>query len=209
MRFLAHRGLWHAPSEKNSPESLRLARAGGVGHETDLRDRSGGLVISHDPPVSAAPSFSELLQLYRTLGCTATLALNIKADGLRGPLAALLAGAAPVNYFCFDMSVPETLAYRREGLRFFSRESEFEPAPALYADAAGVWLDMFLSDWITPAVVARHLDAAKEVALVSPELHGRPHLLFWRTLRDACLHECPGLMLCTDFPEAARDFFHD
>ena len=208
LHFLAHRGQWSQPAEKNLPAALRLALRSGFGIETDVRDLAGQLVVSHDPADTGALSAAEFFTSYREFGSTEPLALNVKADGLRSLLKPLLAGHAITNYFCFDMSVPETLAYRREGLRYFTRESEYEPAPALYADAAGVWMDMFHGDWITPADVRRHLAAGKQVALVSPELHGRPHLAFWARLREAGLHREPDLMLCTDFPVAARDFFH-
>jgi hypothetical protein len=69
-------------------------------------------------------------------------------------------------------------------------------------------MDMFHGEWISPARIREHLQAGKQVALVSPELHGRPHLAFWTRLRDARLHAERDLMLCTDLPLAAREFFH-
>lgn len=209
MEILAHRGLWYQPDERNQPAALRLALAKGFGLETDVRDAAGRLVISHDPPVAAELSLAELLALYRALNCTVPLAINIKADGLRSSLKPLLAEHSVKNYFCFDMSVPETLAYRREGLRYFTRESEHEPRPLLYDDAAGVWMDMFGTDWIAREHIVRHLDAGKQVALVSPELHHRAHENFWIRLRDAGLASHPDVMLCTDFPESARKFFYE
>ena len=205
LSFLAHRGQWSAPVEKNSPAALRLALASGFGLETDFRDLAGALVVSHDP---AAPGAWPAGELFALAAADAPLALNIKADGLVSLLRPLLQQYSISHYFCVDMSVPETLVYRRAGLRFFARESEYEPSPALYADAAGVWMDQFHSDWIAPQHILRHLDAGKQVALVSPELHGRPHEEFWTRLRTAGLHRQTHLMLCTDFPVAARDFFH-
>lgn len=210
MKFLAHRGQWTLPAEKNSPAALEAALAAGFGIETDFRDQAGQLVIAHD----TAPPGAQLADTFFRAAASAPggappLALNIKADGLRALLKPLLQRYALTDYFCFDMSVPETLAYRRDGLRFFTRESEYEAVPALYADAAGVWMDQFHSEWITPDHIRRHLAASKQVALVSPELHGRPHLAFWERLRQAGLHRESSVMLCTDFPAAARDFFHD
>jgi hypothetical protein len=51
------------------------------------------------------------------------------------------------------------------------------------------------------------LDAGKEVCLVSPELHKRPHLPLWTRLRDEGLQNWEGLMLCSDIPEEAVTFF--
>ncbi len=197
------------PEEKNSFESFKRAFDAGHGLETDVRDYAGDLVIAHDPATASAQRMEALFELYSKSNHQLPLALNIKADGLSGRLKSLLQRHDIKNYFCFDMSVPETLNYRRAGLRFFTRESEYEPAPVLYSEAAGVWMDMFQSDWITPAAVAMHLEAGKQVALVSPELHKREHLPFWISLRDSPVAKNPQLFLCTDFPDAAREFFHD
>jgi glycerophosphoryl diester phosphodiesterase len=209
MQFLAHRGFWEKPEEKNSPAALRRALAGGYGVETDFRDFAQQLVIAHDPAGPQAQAAAEFFALYAELNCAAPLALNIKADGLRTMLKTLLQTHGIKNYFCFDMSAPEMLGYARAGLRFFTRESEIEPAPALYEPAAGVWVDMFHGDWVQPRDVEKHLAAGKQVALVSPELHQRPHLEFWARLRDAGLGRRAGVMLCTDLPQAAEEFFHD
>jgi glycerophosphoryl diester phosphodiesterase len=209
MMLLAHRGRWQAAEDQNTIAALEAAFRHGDGVETDLRDQSGDLVIAHDVPNGKRPSFADVLTVHRRHDQHLPLALNIKADGLRSRLKPLLLRHGVTNYFCFDMSLPETLAYRREGLRYFARESEYEPAPALYAEAAGVWMDMFDSDWITPARILEHLAAGKQVALVSPELHQRPHLSFWATLHHAGLSRERNLMLCTDHCAAAREFFHE
>lgn len=208
MQILAHRGFWQRPEERNTLAALERALREGFGLETDVRDAAGELVIAHDPPVGPAPLLAEVLALARTHGTRLPLALNLKSDGLRGRLKSLLQSQPAQNYFCFDMSVPETLACRRDGLRYFTRESEFEPSPVLYAEAAGVWLDMFTSDWLQPSDIARHLDAGKEAAIVSPELHGRPHLDFWARLRAAGLGTETRVLLCTDLPAEAAAFFH-
>jgi hypothetical protein len=40
---------------------------------------------------------------------------------------------------------------------------------------------------------------------VSPELHGRMHIPLWEKIVD--LKDEPGLLICTDFPMDARDYF--
>jgi hypothetical protein len=209
MQVLAHRGWWTNVSEKNSISAFRRAWEGGFGLETDLRDRGGAVVVAHDPPGPLAPGCGELLALHRQLRPASCLALNAKADGLAPLLRSLIDEFAVADYFCFDMSVPETIAYRRSGLRFFARESEFEPQPAFYAEADGVWMDMFESDWIRAEQIERHLRAGKRVALVSPELHRRPPGAFWAALKAAGLGAEGRLMLCTDLPDQARNFFDD
>ena len=209
LSILAHRGLWVQPSEKNTAAALRLALTEGFGVETDLRDAAQEIVIAHDPAGPTAQKLKDFFAEYVNIKSRAPLALNIKADGLRQMLKSLLQQHDIQNYFCFDMSAPETLCYQRDGLRFFTRESEMETAPVMYTAAAGVWLDMFLSDWVTPEVIQKHLQAGKQVALVSPELHRRPHLPFWKTIKDGGCANHPSLLLCTDHPAAARQFFHD
>jgi hypothetical protein len=66
-------------------------------------------------------------------------------------------------------------------------------------------LDCFERDWIDEGAVRRRLAAGKAVCVVSPELHGRPHQAAWAALRGVAGEA--NVMLCTDFPEAARDYF--
>src|SRR5207237_5739459 len=104
--------------------------------------------------------------------------------------------------------VPDTLGYVRSGVPVFTRHSELEPEPALYERSAGVWLDAFVRDWFDAEVVRDHLDAGKRVAIVSFELHGRPHERLWRLLATSGLGDEPGVSLCTDLPAAALAWFH-
>jgi hypothetical protein len=112
------------------------------------------------------------------------------------------------EYFLFDMSVPDAVQSLRAGLRIYTRHSDYEPVPALYTEASGVWMDGFNDyAWLTPDKIEAHLDRGKEVCIVSPELHSRPHMSFWRTLAASVAVESERLTLCTDFPTEARSFF--
>ena len=64
MIILAHRGLWKYYDEKNSVEAITKAIANGYGVETDIRDRSSELVISHDMPLDSAPRLRELSKIF-------------------------------------------------------------------------------------------------------------------------------------------------
>jgi hypothetical protein len=133
------------------------------------------------------------------------LALNIKADGLHRAVAEAVGARGIAEYFVFDMSIPDTLGYLRCGLRVFVRQSDIEPEPSLYREAAGIWLDCFQSDWITGREVEQHLSAGKAVCIVSPELHGRDPKAMWEKLARLPSLDSPALMLCTDRPaEAAK-----
>jgi hypothetical protein len=89
----------------------------------------------------------------------------------------------------------------------FLRLSEYEPQTPLFDRAAGVWLDAFERDWWTLDTVRALRAAGKSVAIVSPELHGRPHQELWRALLVLGGDTRDSVMLCTDFPEEADSFF--
>lgn len=204
MNIIAHRGFWKVSNEKNSSVSFARAFESGYGVETDVRDVLGQLVISHDMPLGNEMRFDSFLALYAASGAESCLAINIKADGLQKPLKALLAEYAVKNYFVFDMSVPDTLGYMQEGIRFFSRISEYEPQDPFCFNSSGVWIDSFHSKWFPTKDISAFLGQGKHVCIVSPELHKRDHLKVWHELREI---ETSNVLLCTDFPDAAKEFF--
>jgi len=215
MRILSHRGYWKRPEEKNTDIAFARSFDLGFGTETDVRDAWGELVISHDPPArkTSLMTFANFCALYVACGGTQRslpLALNVKADGLQTALKRTLSQYDIREYFVFDMSVPDTRAYLAQGLPVYTRHSEYESSPPFYAESRGVWVDGFLSDWMDARTLHTHRAADKAVCLVSPDLHKRPHLSLWKTLRGADISLSDGddaLALCTDYPVEARAFF--
>jgi hypothetical protein len=214
MMILAHRGVWREPAERNTLAALTTALDAGFGIETDIRDRKGRLVISHDPPGDDALALSEFLARYNAFPSPGVLALNIKADGLQAALVEELTRGkiAPDRYFVFDMAVPDALGYLKRGMPCFTRQSEVEPVSAFSDRASGIWLDCFDGDWITRKDVLSHCLAGRRVALVSSELHGRDFRAAWQEWREAyrsLRREGCGdrMMLCTDHPFEARTYF--
>ena len=206
MQILAHRGWWIAAEEKNSKAAFVRAFEAGYGIETDLRDYGGKVVVAHDMPVSPdLMNFESLLELYKATCTNGVLALNIKADGLQALVAEALRRYEVDNVFVFDMAVPDALAYLRTPIKTFTRHSEYEPVPAFYLQAHGVWVDCFVSEWIDAEVIRNHAEAGKAVALVSPELHQRPHEKVWESWRE-CVYS--NILLCTDFPAEADALFN-
>ncbi len=205
--ILSHRGWWKTPEEKNSAEALQRSLDNGFGFETDLRDLQGRIVVSHDPPRGGEMLLEQLMDICRPYP-DLPLALNVKADGLQRTAGEVLKKAGLRNFFFFDMSIPDALGYLREKLPFFTRQSEYEVQPSLYEEAAGIWMDCFETEWMDRTVIANHLKAGKQVCLVSPELHKRPHLAFWERLRAMDIDAGGGLSLCTDFPVDAQAFFN-
>ena len=215
MIILAHRGSWRSPGEKNTGEAFRRAFEAGHGIETDVRDLDGDLVVSHDPPRRGAMSWDQLLDLYVDCGAPGALAINIKADGLAQSVNGSLEDRnLAAKGFVFDMSVPDMRAYLGGPVAVYTRFSDIEPTPALYEQAQGVWIDHFSDGWASSRRALDDLAMGKAVAMVSPELHGKPHADAWnawdRDFRQAADGGASGferLMICTDRPDEAKERF--
>ena len=210
MKILAHRGYWKENIEGNSPKAIRMALENGYGFESDVRDYCERIVISHNIATASAQDVEEVFQWLQEFDDKYTFAINIKADGLKDILHSFLTIYNIHNYFLFDMSVPQMVEFREMGLRYFTRQSEVEPEPCMYDAAAGVWIDGFWStDWITEELIAGHLEHNKDVCLVSPDLHGKnDYKVFWQKLKNYNL-DTEQLLLCTDYPDEAKEFFYE
>lgn len=207
MIIISHRGFWNSPDEKNSRKSFENSFSLDFGTETDIRDYDGDLVISHDIPDKQALKVQDFFEIHNQFDVSLPLALNIKADGLQSSLKKLLQEYNISNYFVFDMSVPDMIIYLKEGFDVFTRQSEFEKEPSFYDEVVGVWMDCFENDWIQIEDIKFHLDNGKKVCLVSPELHRRDHVPFWKRLGLLDEQASRSIMLCTDCPEDARRYF--
>lgn len=209
MKILAHRGYWNDKIVRNSPKALRIALEKGYGFESDVRDYKEKLVISHNIADSSSQEAEEVFRWLEEFGDKYCFAINIKADGLKDILAFYLEKYNITNYFVFDMSVPQMVEFREMGLRFFTRQSEVETIPVMYDDAAGVWIDGFWSvDWITEELLNAHIQNNKHVCLVSPDLHGKANYReFWDKLKKFKL-DFDKVILCTDHPDEAKEFFY-
>ncbi len=203
MIILSHRGYWHHPHEKNTAAAFHRSFSMGFGTEMDVRDGNNTLVIAHDIPTGNEISLAQMLDIYCQYDMSLPLAINIKADGLQPMLCDLLHRYKIRNYFLFDMSVPDHIVSLKHKLTCFTRHSEYENCP-LYDPSHGVWMDTFTDDWIHVHSVKKHLQNNKKVCIVSPELHRRKHLDTWHTYADLPRQ----VMLCTDYPERAKDFFN-
>ncbi len=209
-RILAHRGWWLTPDEKNSRVALERAIRAGYGVETDIRDLDGELVISHDPPKSAQveTTFRQFLDMYVEIGTNGWLALNVKSDGIAADIEKMLKDRSIMTAFVFDMSVPDMRGYFGGAVEVFTRRSDVETAPAYLEKSGGIWLDSFDIEHVPAPWVGDCLSMGKVAALVSPELHKRPHLPAWAEWKGSFdLAGNDRIMLCTDFPDEARSYF--
>jgi len=207
MKILAHRGYWKVDTEKNRLVAFERAFALGFGIETDIRDASQGIVVSHDRPTGGEMSLDHLLAIAASYAIPSrcTLALNIKSDGIADLLEPSLARYPALDVFVFDMSVPDMRSYILRGTPVFTRISDAEREPVWIEDSSGIWLDAFESEWYSEHEIERCLMMDKRVCIVSPELHRRPYEGLWEILKRFSSEE--KILLCTDFPEAAKNFF--
>ena len=207
MKVISHRGYWKEAVEKNKPVAFERSFGLGFGIETDLRDYAGEIVISHDIADNDAINLHELFAVFNKYDKNLPIALNIKADGLQQKIKVALQEFQIENYFVFDMSVPDTVCYIKEGICFFSRQSEYEPKPAFYEQCKGIWLDAFIDNWYDTKIIKDHVRNKKQVAIVSPDLHKRDVMPLWEKLKRDKINEMEDVILCTDIPEHAVNFF--
>lgn len=212
MLIISHRGFWLSDSEKNKEEAFKRSFLLGYGTETDVRDFNGNLVISHDIATQDSILLDDFFQLIEDNSEQAlTFALNIKADGLCGLLSKQLERQKfryEHKFFVFDMSVPDMKMYvDAKSIPVFTRMSEFEQQPAWFEDSNGIWLDSFGDEWYGIGELKDLLSTGKDICVVSPELHNRPHQRGWSQLSSVSHFD--NLILCTDIPMEAQKFFKE
>ena len=210
MVILSHRGYWGNDIEKNSRASFERSFELGLGIETDIRDYNGELVISHDIANKDCMLVQDLFEIYVKYDNSFPLALNIKSDGLQVKLKRLILKYGIKNYFVFDSSIPDGLGYLKHNFNYFTRQSEYEPFPACYGVSTGVWIDEFKGHWVTVNDVSQHVNNGKTVCIVSPELHKRKYKKEWQHYQE--IEKKLGinnLMICTDHPKKAKEFFNE
>lgn len=203
MKIISHRGFWHAPSEKNTKKAFCRSFESGFGTETDVRDRIGNLVISHDLPSGEEISLAALLTLMGE--DPKLLAINIKADGLAKLLSKTMLDYCRSNWFAFDMSIPDMRDHLAVGNPVFARMSEVELNPVWLDQVEGIWLDSFDKTWFDLTIIENLIKKGKQVCVVSSELHSRDQYDLWKMLLP--MAEVGQLILCTDFPLMAKEYF--
>lgn len=203
MKILSHRGYWGEGFAKNSLLAFNRSKELGFGTETDVRDCLGRLVISHDMPYGQEIPFEQFLSCFRDTRLP--LAINIKADGLAQHLHTAFEGVHFLEWFVFDMSIPDMLSHIRVGNPVFTRLSDVENELVCIDEAVGVWVDGFSRDFMDTDQIDSLFALQKRICFVSSELHGRPHLGYWQYLSR--WKRQPLAMLCTDLPEDARNYF--
>ncbi|MEI8208890.1 MAG: hypothetical protein WCG16_06770 [Methylococcales bacterium] len=203
MIVMSHRGYWKVPDEKNTKIAFQRSFDLDFGTETDIRDCKGDLLISHDMPQGHEMKLEQFIDILN--GKNIPLAINIKSDGLAKMLGSVMQSRQVQNWFVFDMSVPDMRNHLDAGNPVFTRMSEVELEPAYLEESQGVWLDMFSEQWYNNTVIENLLNRGKRVCIVSSELHGKDPTDLWESLSRIANN--PQLLLCTDYPELARQRF--
>jgi hypothetical protein len=203
MIVISHRGYWKNVDEKNTCSAFQRSFDLDFGTETDIRDCKGELLISHDMPLGDEISLDKFLDVLA--GKNLPLALNIKSDGLAVALGRVMRKHQVSDWFVFDMAVPDMKSHFDAGNPVFTRMSDIEPVPAYLNESQGIWLDMFDDQWYDTAVIVSLLNRNKRVCIVSSELHKKDPSDLWSSLSVIAGH--PRLLLCTDEPELARQYF--
>jgi len=214
MEIISHRGFWNNTRGKNSVHAFDSALSSGFGIETDVRDYDGNLVISHNIPNENSQTVDSFLNSFSKSenNYNLCLAINIKSDGLQSKVKFFLEKYRIKNYFVFDMSIPDMLGYVDSGINCFIRQSEIEHDLLLIDGIKGVWLDQFKSTWFDKEILLNYLNMNIKVCVVSSELHGRDHSLCWSILKEVVLSDEKNkgnLMLCTDIPDKAKEYFYE
>ncbi len=207
MKIISHRGFWQKPTEKNTLSAFKRSFDLGLGTETDLRDRNGRLAIAHDVKDVTDLYLEDVLELmnYKNL----PLALNIKADGLAEYIKEIMVRYNHSNYFTFDMSIPDMLSHFRLDLKVYTGLSDILKTPVQLDKATGIWLDSFYSEWYTSETIDKYLELGISVCIVSSELHKRNPKEQWNVINNVSNLKSEKLLLCTDLPLEALDFFGD
>ena len=206
MQIISHRGYWKVfEKESNKKVAFKRSFELGLGTETDIRDYGGRIMISHDMPNGSEMSLEELLEIMD--GRNLLLALNIKADGMSEQISDILRRYNHTNYFVFDMSLPE-MYYEANNtdLFIYTGCSDINRKPPLIDRAVGIWLDAFEGVWYDAKVIDEFLDDGKKVCVVSEDLHSRSNDKQWEMLRKKYSDD-DRVILCTNYPEDALDYF--
>lgn len=169
MKRVAHRGYWELKSQQNTFESVMLGLLFSAGVEIDLRLHRGEVVLAHDhlPLRGRVVLLRDVLPL--SLFFPGKIwALNIKEDGLSMRLRKTLQPYPNLQYFCFDMSFPETLLYIQTGIKTGARVSDFEDE--------NIWISRRAEFYVLDGfkkLETKRLQFHKPIMVISPELHGR------------------------------------
>tara|TARA_Y100001968_G_scaffold319218_1_gene350442 strand:+ start:44 stop:700 length:657 start_codon:yes stop_codon:yes gene_type:complete len=213
IQIISHRGYWQRDNEKNTMIAFSRSLINNYGIETDLRDKNGEIIISHDIQIGTDVLYlKEFLKLYKNSKKNLPLLLNIKSDGIIKIIKNNLNSFGVSNYYLFDMSIPETKKYAEDScINFITRISDIEKYPLFINESKGFWIDSFYGNYPEFDYLDTFLNSKYIFCFVSPELHNRSEIEFWEMLKkwiQARKVSSDKVLLCTDRPKEAFLFFN-
>lgn len=203
-RIVSHRGAGFG-YKPGTLQALVKAWQLGFSVELDLRvGPEGELLIAHDSEDKLLDhKFEELIgqALKDSISEHQIVAVNVKEDGV----GKFFRAPDTSNFYFFDASVPELLKIKSQGYKTLRRWSEYEPPniQTLEKLTDGVWCDQFNSSWMMSDPGFTETEGVR--VFVSPELHGRAHMEFWKWFKSRYA-ESKFDFICTDFPLALEDY---
>lgn len=229
IKIIDHRSAWCDDIKNFSDASLqgtlegaKLSFSRGRGIEMDVRDCNGKIVVTQSLPVGGELLFEDVLKAYKQSNCDGLLAVDIKSCWIQREVKRLLDEYDVTNYFCFGMSIPETLGYLNINAKTYLRDSEYEQINKdnwLYDSCEGVWLDQFNAGEPTRVnleLIKRYVSDGKQVCICSPDLHGwgRSYndlldcwIVYKTALESLTEDEQKLVSICTNLPLDAERFF--
>jgi len=185
MKIIAHRGMWDKEIDQNTISSFKRALNYGCGIETDIRNLSGNLVISHELVSESSISFDTVLDTIAPdlIIKKLPLCINIKEDGLIEMIVESLLPYPELDYAVFDASLPELYKFAQNTIPYLCRISDYEVFNKLIENCSGIWLDSLDGNWITHDKLSELTSYKKRIFIVSPELHSREYEDLWEILK--------------------------
>ena len=111
------------------------------------------------------------------------------------------------------MSIPEMYQYNKLGINFFSHVSDICRTPILTDSerCKGLWVDSFSENiWYDIDEINKLISKYnKNLCFVSEDLHNRDNKTQWKLIKQVNHNLEKEIILCTDHPEDAKEFFYD
>ena len=138
------------------------------GVEIDIRDYNGELVLSHDLPTNSSIRLEDFL---KKINNQQFIAINIKSVEIEKNLERIISNMNIKNYFTFDWPIPSLIKAQNNQIICAFRLSEYEKE--VFPNCSWVWIDAFKEIWYNQKELEDLKNRGFNIALVSPELHGR------------------------------------
>lgn len=200
MNLISHRGYWLAKKEQNSLTSIKRSFKNNIGIEIDVRLYKNKIYVSHD---HSKPKLF-LSEVFAIAPKNLFIAINIKEDGLSEILKKNIKKYKIKNYFCFDMSVPEMLKFKKKKINIAERMSDYEKK--IIFNSKNIWIDIIKSQWYDFLFLKKILKQNKKIFIVSNELHSKKILNQWKIIKKISNYK--NVFLCTDKINKSKKFFN-